>query len=80
MGTLNLFSTFSEMGMVGFTGYRCLRGCDSKPLEELLELPDKLCVHCLHQDPKAWVSHQSLLCLQLLIDELMKGNAVHRVL
>lgn len=53
---------------------------DSEPLEELLELPDELCVHGLHQDAEAWVPHQGLLRLQLLVDELMEGNTVHRVL
>lgn len=57
-----------------------MRGCDSEALQELLELPDKLSVHRLHQGPEARVPHQGLLRLQLLIDELMKGNAVHRVL
>lgn len=54
--------------------------CDSESLEEFLELPDELCVHSLHQDPEALVPHQRLLRLQLLIDKLLEGNTVHRVL
>ena len=54
--------------------------CDSEALKELLELPDELCVHSLHQGPKALVANQGLLCLQLFIDKLLERNAVHRVL
>lgn len=69
-----------------YTGQRCLCKvgkdcrCDSESLEELLELPDELCIHGLHQDPEALVPHQGLLSLQLLIDKLLERNAVHRVL
>lgn len=53
---------------------------DSEALQELLELSDELCVHRLHQGPEALVPHQGLLCFQLLVDKLLQGNAVHRIL
>lgn len=53
---------------------------DLEALEELLELPDELCVDRLHQDSEALVPHHGLLCFQLLVDKLLERNAVHRVL
>lgn len=87
MGRLLAFSVhFQKTGGEGSIRQRCLCkvvkdcSCDSEALEELLELPDELCVHGLHQGPKALVPHQSLLRLQLLIDKLLERDAVHRVL
>ena len=53
---------------------------DSEPLEELLELPDELCVHGLHQDAEVLVPHQGLLRLQLLVHKLLERHTVHWVL
>lgn len=52
----------------------------SEPLQEVLQLPDDLRVHALHEDGEALVAHQSLLGLELLVDKLLQGDAVHRVL
>lgn len=52
----------------------------SESLQEVLQLPDDLRVHALHEDGEALVAHQSLLGLELLVDELLQGDAVHRVL
>ena len=59
---------------------KVVKDCDSEALEELLELPDELRVHGLHQDPEALVPHHGLLRLQLLIHKLLERDAVHRVL
>lgn len=55
-------------------------GQASEALQEVLQLPDDLRVHALHEDGKALVAHQRLLGLELLIDKLLQGDAVHRVL
>lgn len=53
---------------------------DSESLEEILELADELRVDALHEAGEALVAQQRLLGLQLLVDKLLQGDAVHRVL
>lgn len=70
MGRLLAFLVlFQKMGGEGSIRQICLckvvKDCrhDSEALEELLELPDELCVDGLHQDSKALVPHHGLLRL-----------------
>lgn len=73
-----------QCSITGTTRLKVETGADklgeaSQSLKEVLELPDDLRVHALHEGGEALVAHQRLLGLELLVDKLLQGDAVHRV-